>query len=208
MDINQIVIYILVILFSVILHEISHGYVAYLFGDNTAKYAGRLTLNPQAHIDIFGTIILPAICVIASLPIFGYAKPVPVNPYNISKKIGLFLVSAAGIFTNLLLAIIAIFIIKSSNLDFFNLFSGNDHNMWHLLLGQIAVVNIALALFNLIPVPPFDGFKIFQELRIFSHRTGAMIEGNLFYQLIAIFIAIQIFQFLFPIVINWVGGLV
>ncbi|MCX8513757.1 MAG: site-2 protease family protein [Candidatus Pacebacteria bacterium] len=86
MDINQIFIYILVILFSVILHEISHGYVAYLFGDNTAKYAGRLTLNPQPHIDIFGTIILPAICALLKLPIFGYAKPVPVNGYNIKNK--------------------------------------------------------------------------------------------------------------------------
>ncbi|MDI9355010.1 MAG: site-2 protease family protein [Cyanobium sp. MAG06] len=112
MTINEIIIYIGIIFFSVILHEIAHGYVAYLFGDKTAKYAGRLTLNPQSHIDIFGSIILPAICAMLKLPIFGYAKPVPVNPYNIKYKWGMLLVSSAGIITNILLALIGVLLLK------------------------------------------------------------------------------------------------
>ena len=192
MTINEIIIYIAIIFFSVILHEIAHGYVAYLFGDKTAKYAGRLTLNPQSHIDIFGSIILPIVCVILKFPVFGYAKPVPVNPYNIKNKWGMLCVSFAGILTNILLAIIGILFIKYAN--------------WNTeILSQLIIVNIGLAVFNLIPVPPFDGFKICQELKLFSHRTGAIIEGNILYQLVAIFVAIQIFQMIFPKVLEWVG---
>lgn len=146
---------IIVLLFSVIVHEVMHGLVALKFGDHTAERAGRLTLNPIPHIDPVGTILLPALLFITNSPImFGWAKPVPVNPLNFTDlRRGEFFVSIAGILSNLGLAIVAAILYHI--LGFFD---------GPLLLSQILYftvsINLLLAVFNLIPIPPLDGSKV------------------------------------------------
>lgn len=134
------------LLYSIILHEIAHGWVAYLFGDDTAKRSGRLSLNPVMHLDIFGTIALFIVG-------FGWAKPVPVNYYKFRDfRLGLIFVSIAGCLTNILIAVIAVFLLR---------LLGNTVNQYIvLILLVIAKINIVLGVFNLIPIPPLDGSKI------------------------------------------------
>ncbi|MDP3733035.1 MAG: site-2 protease family protein [Candidatus Daviesbacteria bacterium] len=148
---------IVILLFSVILHEVMHGFVALRFGDHTAQKAGRLTLNPIPHIDLFGTILLPGLLIITGSPIlFGWAKPVPVNPLNFSNiKRGEFAVSAAGILANFGLAIGAaiIFHVLDTIPILFPSLVGS-------LLHFTAIINLVLGIFNLFPIPPLDGSKI------------------------------------------------
>jgi Zn-dependent protease len=148
---------IVVLLFSVIVHEVMHGVVALKFGDTTAQRAGRLTLNPIPHIDLFGTILLPLILVVSGSPIlFGWAKPVPVNPLNFSNlRRGELLVSAAGILSNYGLAIIAAVI--------YHLLNALPQS-FPFLVGELlhftVLINLVLGTFNLFPIPPLDGSKI------------------------------------------------
>jgi Zn-dependent protease len=134
------------LLFSVIIHEVAHGWVAYRMGDPTAKWSGRLTLNPLKHLDPVGTLML-------FLAGFGWAKPVPVNFNNLSdKRKGLIFVSSAGIVANILFAFIALL--------FFRLFSTSFSGITHILVYYVVQINITLAALNLIPIPPLDGSKI------------------------------------------------
>jgi Zn-dependent protease len=144
----------IILLFSVIIHELAHGYVAYSLGDPTAKYAGRLTLNPLKHLDPFGSIILPLLLFIAGSPfLFGWAKPVPINPYNFTdKKYGEIKVSIAGPASNFSLAIIFGLILRFTPNA---IIAGNPGIA--IALTYIVVINIWLAIFNLIPIPPLDG---------------------------------------------------
>ncbi|MDO8573865.1 MAG: site-2 protease family protein [Candidatus Daviesbacteria bacterium] len=148
---------IIILLFSVIIHEVMHGLVALKFGDTTAQRAGRLTLNPIPHIDLFGTILLPAILIFTGSPIlFGWAKPVPVNPLNFtSLRKGELFVSAAGILANFSLAILAavIFHILNALPQTFPALLGS-------LLRFTVLINLVLGIFNLFPIPPLDGSKI------------------------------------------------
>lgn len=148
---------IIVLLFSVILHEVMHGLVALKFGDTTAQRAGRLTLNPIPHVDLFGTILLPALLIFTGAPIlFGWAKPVPVNPLNFSSiRKGELFVSAAGILANFFLAAMAaiIFHILNALPQTFPFLLGK-------LLHFTAMINLVLGIFNLFPIPPLDGSKI------------------------------------------------
>lgn len=141
---------------SVVIHEVSHGCAAGLLGDPTAKLAGRLTLNPVRHIDPFGSVILPLI--FALLPggiIFGWAKPVPFNPYNLKGgKWGPALVALAGPASNLLIA--AIFGLSLR----FGLTAGLISPLAGQFIALIVMMNLVLAIFNLIPIPPLDGSKI------------------------------------------------
>ena len=136
---------VLVLLFSVIVHEVAHGYVAALNGDPTARMLGRITLNPLPHIDPVGTILLPLLLYLAHLPVVGMAKPVPVNPLNFRNyRWGEFAVSAAGPLSNLALAVAFSVLLR---LGF--------ENPGVLALAQLGIqINILLALFNLIPIPP------------------------------------------------------
>ncbi len=143
-----------VLLFSVIIHELAHGYVANSLGDPTAKYAGRLTVNPLKHLDPFGSIILPVILFLVGSPVlFGWAKPVPVNPYNFrDQKYGEIKVSAAGPISNISLAIFFGLILRFAPDSVLNYNPG-----FSIALTYIVAINIWLAIFNLIPIPPLDG---------------------------------------------------
>ncbi|TSC63305.1 MAG: hypothetical protein G01um101493_455 [Microgenomates group bacterium Gr01-1014_93] len=148
---------IVILLFSVIVHEVMHGVVALKFGDHTAEKAGRLTLNPIPHIDMFGTILLPALLIFTGSPIlFGWAKPVPVNPLNFSNlRKGELFVSAAGILANFSLAIMAALM--------FHILNALPQSFPALLGGLLrfaATINLVLGVFNLFPIPPLDGSKI------------------------------------------------
>ena len=158
MDPISIIIFIAILLFSVIFHEVAHGIVADKLGDPTARYAGRLTLNPIPHIDPIGSILLPLFMFWATNGafVFGSAKPVPVDYRNFRNlKRDMFLVSIAGIATNFILAILAAAVLRLMP----NISSVAQH-----LLIQTVQLNLVLALFNLIPIPPLDGSKVFASL--------------------------------------------
>ncbi len=148
---------IVVLILSIVLHEVAHGYAANWLGDPTARLAGRLTANPLPHIDPIGSVLIPAMLFMTSSPfLFGWAKPVPYNPYNLNnQRWGEAIVAAAGPLTNLLLAFIFAIIIRFA--DPLGLsFSFVD------LASYIVYINILLACFNLIPVPPLDGSKVIE----------------------------------------------
>lgn len=144
----QTILYIIIVLYSVILHEISHGLMAQSMGDDTAKNAGRLTLNPIPHLDLVGSILMPIITYQFGF-IFGYAKPVPYNPQNLSdRKYGPAKVAIAGPLSNLLLAVLFGMIVRFVPHMPINLIS---------LFRDTVKLNIGLAIFNLVPIPPLDG---------------------------------------------------
>ena len=147
---------------SVILHEVSHGAVALRFGDDTASKAGRLTLNPLRHVDPFGTLVLPAVLVLAGAPPFGWAKPVPVNPSKMrDPRNHSLLVSLAGPAVNIVLALAAAAVLRS-----LIPFGGyrDDVPLGHEALFAVGVVNVVLAVFNLLPLPPLDGSAMVERL--------------------------------------------
>lgn len=149
--------FLVILIFSIIIHEIAHGYMAEWFGDPTARLAGRLTLNPVPHIDPLGSIILPALMLFGSggAFAFGWAKPVPYNPYNLRNfKWGTILVGLAGVLANLLVATIFGLMIR------FHTELGIDSGPFSQMLGTIVFLNIVLAVFNMIPFPPLDGAKV------------------------------------------------
>ncbi|MFZ2038512.1 MAG: site-2 protease family protein [Minisyncoccia bacterium] len=159
MTLESVFIFIIVI-FSVIIHEVSHGYSAYFFGDQTAKYQGRLTLNPLKHIDIFGSILLPLLLIITNAGIFlGWAKPVPYNPYNLrNRAVAEPLIAFSGPLSNFLLAFI--FAMVARIMIAFNF--GSTEFLKVIFI--IVFTNIILAVFNLIPIPPLDGSRIITAL--------------------------------------------
>ena len=152
MELLSILIVVVILLVSIVIHEIAHGATAYWLGDDTAKVAGRLTLNPLAHIEPTISIIMPLVCIMAGLPVIGGAKPVPVDTRKINGgEWGMALVALAGPLSNFLLALIGYGIFSLLNIS-----SG--------LFGSILVlfvkINLGLMLFNLLPIPPLDGSKI------------------------------------------------
>jgi Zn-dependent protease len=155
-----IFIYIVVFLFSAIIHEVAHGYVAHLRGDDTAKQLGRITLNPLPHIELFGSILLPAMLLIMQTPIlFGWAKPVPINYRNLKNpRDDIPLVSFAGPASNILLAIFSGLGIRFIKLfpNFEAGFGASIESFLYIML----TINVILPVINLIPIPPLDGSKI------------------------------------------------
>lgn len=165
MDENTIIVFVSLVV-AVILHEIAHGVMALWLGDDTAKQAGRLTLNPVPHIDPLGSLLLPAFGALLHAPVIGWAKPVPVNPARLrSPRRDILSVSLAGPATNFALAIAAAIVARAAygRLDFFAASSGE------LPLGVripylFALVNLFLGAFNLLPIPPLDGSAIVERM--------------------------------------------
>ena len=168
-DILLTVFSILVLIFSIIIHEVAHGYAAYAQGDPTAKLANRLTLNPLRHIDPLGSIAIPAFLVLTHSPfLFGYAKPVPYNPYNLrNQRWGEALVAVAGVATNLFIAILFGLITRFAYASGYATFGD--------LSSIVVLVNLFLGLFNLIPVPPLDGYTFLRGL--LPPRTAMSFRG-------------------------------
>lgn len=153
---GYIIIVLLIIVVSVILHELSHGVVAYFLGDRTARDAGRLTFNPLKHIDPYMSIIVPVILYIMRAPVFGGAKPVPVNFRNLKwHEWGMALVAFAGPCANLLLAFLAFLIGHFSGLIY-----GIGGEVLELFFTEAVFINLGFMIFNLIPIPPLDGSRI------------------------------------------------
>lgn len=166
--IRQISIWAIPVLAAIVFHEVAHGWVAYYFGDPTAARLGRLTFNPIAHIDLFGTIILPLLLIVVRSPfLFGYAKPVPVNFYNLNRpKRDMIWVALAGPMTNILLALGSVLFLKL--LLSFEFFPNSSYSSYliailtplALMAKNSVVINVVLAVFNAFPIPPLDGGRV------------------------------------------------
>lgn len=160
----QIVYTVLGVYLALVLHEIAHGLVALWNGDPTAKNMGRLSMNPLKHFDLIGLIMMLAIG-------FGYAKPVPVNPYNFKKyRTGLFTVAIAGICMNIILAFFSVLLFYLFGLGYYNYAGTTGGDVFFYISGffsYFAQLNVALAFFNLLPIFPLDGFRIIES---FTHQ--------------------------------------
>lgn len=185
---------ILILIFSVVVHEVSHGYSAYLLGDNTAKYQGRLTLNPIKHLELFGSFILPTISYILGGFIIGWAKPVPFNPYNLrNQRWGEAIVAFAGPLSNICIALFFGLLLRFLPVSLLIVSS-----IGHIFV-LIVLTNLVLAVFNLVPIPPLDGSKI-----LFSFFPDSLIDlrQNIeaYGTTVLIFFIFFLWQYLLPIV--------
>lgn len=186
----------LVIVISAVFHEFSHGWVANYLGDPTARYAGRLTLNPLKHIDPIGTVIVPLSLLFFFGGFIGWAKPVPYNPYNLrERKYGSAKVGAAGPAANILIALIFGLALRLIPLPV----------AWAIPLTWIVYVNVFLALFNLIPIPPLDGSKLLMDFFPRSRILQAL-EQSFIGIFIAIILAIMILPFLASLIFYLIVG--
>jgi Zn-dependent protease len=200
--------YIAILIISIVIHEVSHGFVAEYFGDDTAREAGRLTLNPISHLDIFGSILLPAVLVLTHSPfLFGWAKPVPYNPNNLSnRKWGTIAVASAGVFANFIIAIVFGLIIRLT-------FGLSLQTNFYVITSAIVIVNLALAIFNLVPIPPLDGSKIlfsffpeFISAKIFYYEQYSLILLLVFIIFFSPYLS-PILSFLFSFITGLPAGL-
>ena len=175
----QICIVIGIILISMTIHEMTHAFVGYWLGDDTAKEEGRLTLNPIAHIDPFMTIILPVVLLVSGAPVFGGAKPVPFNPSKVKwGEFGAALVGIAGPVTNLLLAFLGFIALNIVGLT----------GVLGYILQLWIVVNLGFFLFNILPIPPLDGSRLLYYLAPETIRRGMMYVEH--YGIVFIFILV------------------
>lgn len=231
----EFIFFIIILFYSIIFHEVAHGYAAYRNGDETAYRKGRLTLNPIPHIDLFGSIIVPIFSYFLFKIPFGWAKPVPYNPNNLkNNKYAELEVASAGIIVNFFLAFLSVLLFYI--LKYFAIL---DPKIF-FILQLITSINIFLALFNLLPFPPADGFSIFSELYIHGKEFILKIKNlfrkkqnkehlvyyrenpsnhrdllfkikhlfsNPFTMILIIFVAIQVFSYLVPYILKFIAYL-
>lgn len=186
----------LVIVFSAVFHEYFHGWTAYYLGDSTAKYSGRLTLNPLKHLDPIGTVILPLFLLFFFGGFIGWAKPVPYNPHNLrDQKWGSTKVAFSGPGANFLIALIFGLILRFGTM--FGFFG--SASFIYIALTWVVYVNIFLGLFNLIPIPPLDGSKLLMD--VFPRAKGLQFLGSSF---IGIFLALILALMFLPFIASLV----
>ncbi len=203
------IVYLPILFFSIILHEYAHGYIACRNGDDTALVLGRLTFNPLKHIDFVGSIMVPLFCLIMHWPLFGWAKPVPVNPYNLNNiRNDMAKVAFAGPASNLILVLISALALKLTVM-----FMPNFALLIQVFVYSI-MINLLLALFNLMPIPPLDGSKIVARFLpaqtankyMRFERYGMLIVIALILTGIFSKIIVPIFYFIFNLILSFVGG--
>ncbi|MEX2013776.1 MAG: site-2 protease family protein [Parcubacteria group bacterium] len=185
-----------VLIMSVVIHEVSHGYAASFLGDQTARYQGRLTLNPVKHLDPFGSFLVPAASYFLGGFIFGWAKPVPYNPYNLRPgRWSEALVAVAGPASNIILALVFGLLLR------IGMASGASwaSPAFVQITALIVFINILLAIFNLVPIPPLDGSKLFftffpnqlNKMTVFFERYGLVL---------LLFFIFFLWRFIFPVI--------
>lgn len=174
----ELIFQIAILIMSVVLHEVSHGYMAYAYGDPTAKYQGRLTLNPLKHLDPIGSIVVPLVAYFLGGFIFGWAKPVPYNPYNLRPgRLPEVMVALAGPLVNIFIAVVFGILLRMA------IAGGYASTAFIHITGLVVFINILLAVFNLVPIPPLDGSKLLialfpeklYQLRVFFERYGLVL---------------------------------
>lgn len=203
MNIGYVLIVLIIVVGSVILHELAHGLVAYWLGDRTAKDAGRLSLNPIKHIDPFMSILVPVVLYLLNAPVFGGAKPVPVNFANLKwREWGMALVALAGPLTNLLLAFIAFLIGHFSGALY-----GAGGEVTSFIFTELVFINLGFMIFNLIPIPPLDGSRVLYAISPDGFRPIlANIER---YGIIIVYALILLFGEVFShLMINGMNGII
>lgn len=185
----ETVFFIIIFLYSVIAHEVAHGKMADYLGDPTARYAGRLTLNPLPHIDPIGSVFLPFLLILTQSPIlFGWAKPVPYNPYNLkNQRYGSSLVAGAGVGTNFFIALALGLSLRFIPLPM----------EFSRVLGEIVFINIVLGVFNLVPIPPLDGSKILFDFLPLGETKNFLEQYGFFVLILFMFFG---FQYLYPLI--------
>ena len=189
-----IIFFFLALIFSIIIHEVSHGFMAEMLGDPTARLQGRLTLNPIPHIDVMGSIIVPGLLFFLNTGfLFGWAKPVPYNPYNLSnQRWGEALVSAAGPGVNILIALVFGLTMR--------LGAGTLPDAFIELSAIVVLINIMLAFFNLLPIPPLDGSKILKSVLpyranlAFQRFENLLMSGGLLITLLIFWMLLTLFS--------------
>ncbi|MDO8594066.1 MAG: site-2 protease family protein [bacterium] len=182
----------LILIMSAVVHEVSHGWAASYLGDPTARLQGRLTLNPIPHIDPIGSVLVPLLLFFTSTGVmFGWAKPVPVNPYNLRGKYGEAIVAVAGPLSNILLAVVFGLLVRFAS-DFL------PASFIHIAI-SVVIINIVLAIFNLVPIPPLDGSKIlFAFLPYHMQTIRETLERYGFF--IVLFFIVFLWQYLTPVI--------
>lgn len=196
----DIIFSLIIILFSVVIHEYMHGWMADYLGDSTARDAGRLTLNPIAHIDIWGSILMPALIFLGTGLAFGYAKPVPFNPYNLrDQKYGSAKVAVAGPLANLITALFFGLILR---------FAPGLNIVMVSFLYAIVYTNLALMIFNLLPIPPLDGAKVIAPFLPYNLQMKLLQLEHYGFILVLLFvffgfsIIIPVINFLFRLIVG------
>lgn len=190
----------IILIYSIIAHEVAHGYAANALGDDTAEKMGRLTLNPIPHIDPIGSVTLPLLSFLSgSHALFGWAKPVPYNPYGL--KPGRFseaIVASAGVLTNFGISLVFIAVAKLGLM-----FGLLPESGFIKLSFEIILINLSLGVFNLLPLPPFDGMRILTSLfPVTGRKILSFIDRYNFLFLIgSIIVAVYIFNFIYPVII-------
>ncbi len=203
-DFSQKLFLYIVIVLSATFHEYAHGFIAYKLGDSTAKDAGRLTLNPLAHIDLWGTVIIPLFLLFSPAGVFlGWAKPVPYNPYNLKdQKYGSLKVGIAGPSANFIIALILGIFLR---IAFSGIFGSAIFSPFFLTsVSLIVYINIFLALFNLIPLPPLDGSKVLMDL--FPKSAKTIMSLGFFGIFLALFLAFFILSPLAGLIFQLITG--
>ena len=202
MEVLGVVLILVIVVGSVILHELAHGVVAYWLGDHTAKDAGRLTLNPIKHIDPYMSILVPVILYLLKAPVFGGAKPVPINSYNLNwREWGMALVAVAGPVTNFLVAFI-FFLIG----HFTGLLYGTGGDVLEFIFSEFVYINLGFMLFNLIPIPPLDGSRVLYAISPDKFRTVLMSIER--YGIIIVYVLILLFGEVFShLMVNGMNGI-